>query len=112
MDPRLKKTEFATANKVKTILVNSLQRDGFVVLAKEPDKTDAGPSLVVELGTEFESTLSEYKGINIKLNELSCVASLIRPGDNTILATAMADASVPGENKIQLIDRMSKKMCC
>jgi hypothetical protein len=109
INPSLQPDHKPAAIKVKTLLTDRLQQAGFILLAS-PSGIDAPcPGLILDLSTEISSTTSQYQDITITLNELSCSASIIRSSDNKILATATATVSLPGENRLQVMERGAQK---
>jgi len=86
-----------------------LQQAGFILLASPSSPGVPCPGLILDLSAEISSTTSQYQDISITLNEISCSASIIRPSDNKILATATATASIPGENRLQVLERGARQ---
>lgn len=96
--------------KIKAYLADRLQQAGFILLASPAKSNSPSPELIIDLSGEISTTSTQYKDIFITLNELSCTASIIRPCENRILATASATASIPGENRLQVMEQ-GTQMC-
>ena len=109
INPAQRPEFMAAAVKTKNILAGRLQQSGFILLATPQNPEAPCPGLIVDLSTEITSTQSQYQNITITLNEISCSISIIRPSENKILATATATTSLPGENRLQVLERGAQK---
>jgi len=104
IEPDLDKTYLPTAQKIAGLLTTKLMESGLKVFKFSQDnKSQMG--LLVGLSLEVSTTQSEYQGVKISLNEVSLSTNIYRPGTEEIVATADAVKSLPGENKLQVIDK-------
>lgn len=94
----------AAARKSANFLTAKLQRNGFKVF-KDDKKQDLQMGLLIGLSIEHASVKSTYQDIELTLNEISLSANIYRPTNGEILATSSAVKTLPGENKLQALDR-------
>lgn len=100
----LEKRYLATAKKAASMLTEKLQAAGLRVF-KYSNINEMRMGLLVGLMLELSTSESEYQGMKLKLNEISLSASVYEPVNQEILATASAVKSLPGENKLQILDK-------
>ncbi len=104
IEPGLEKAFLPTAQKVAGLLTTKLKESGLKVFKYNQDnKSQMG--LLVGLALDVATSQSEYQGVKISLNEVALSTHIYRPGTEEILATANAVKSLPGENKLQVIDK-------
>ena len=60
------------------------------------------------INLEHATRQSKYQDLDITLNEISLSANIYRPGEGEILAASSAVKSLPGENKLSILDRGSR----
>lgn len=104
IEPGLKQSYLATAKKSANLLIEKLKQNGFSVFRYQ-GSTHLQMGLLVALNLELSSRQSKYQDIDIMLNEVGLSANIYRPGDGEILAAASAVKSLPGENKLQVLDK-------
>ncbi|MFH1984217.1 MAG: hypothetical protein ABIL58_20440 [Pseudomonadota bacterium] len=92
------------ARKAAQRLSRELSADGFQVFTATADKTPTLGLLVV-LGLELSSSTSEYQGVKLQLHEVSLTAAIERPGTGELLATSSAVKSLPGANRLAVLDK-------
>ena len=102
IDPNLPPENLAAAKKSANRLTAKLKQNGFKVYGAE---SDLQMGLLVDLGVELSTRSSSYQGLELSLNEVALTANIQRPEDGEILATASAVKSVPGENRLQILDQ-------
>ncbi len=108
IEPGLDKSFLPTAQKVAGLLTTKLKESGLKVFKySQAKKSQMG--LLVGLTLDVATTQSEYQGVKISLNEVALSAHIYRPGTEEILATANAVKSLPGENKLQVIDKGARQ---
>jgi hypothetical protein len=104
IEPDLDKAFKPTAQKVAGLLTAKLKESGLKVYKyNQPNASQMG--LLVGLSIDLASTQTEYQGMQISLNEVSLNANIYRSGTQEILATASTVKSLPGENRLQVIDK-------
>lgn len=96
------------AIKASNMLADRLKSGGFNVFRHDAQKAGA-MGLLVGLVLESASVNSDYQGMQLTLNEISLSANVYRPGDDEILATAEAVRSLPGTNRLQVLDKGAKE---
>jgi hypothetical protein len=99
----LDKHNLAAARKAAGLLTQKLNQNGFTVFA-HPTGKDIGLGFLVGLNLELSSQQSDYQGVTLSLNEISLSATTYRAGDMEIIATASAVKSMPGVNRLQVLD--------
>ncbi|MEW6671519.1 MAG: hypothetical protein AB1427_07435 [Thermodesulfobacteriota bacterium] len=104
IDPALPNEYLAAAQKTAGLLTSQLQNDGFKVF-KYAGTNDIQMGLLVGLNLELSSKGTKFQGLELTLNEVSLGANIYRPGDGEILAAASAVKSLPGENRLQALDK-------
>ena len=107
IEPALKKDYIPTAKKTANLLTKKLKKNGFSVF-RHSKNSEIQMGLLVGLSIELSTKQSNYKDIKLTINEISLDANIYRPGDGEILATAGAVKSLPGENRLQVLDRGAK----
>ncbi len=108
IDPDIDKAYVAIARKTASRLGGKLKSEGFRVFDAATADT-AGMGLMVRLGLEVASSQSTYQGVNLSLNEISLSTDVLRPGQGEILATASAVKSLPGSNKLKVLDKGARQ---
>ena len=108
LEPNLESSFRPTAQKAAGLLTTKLKEGGLKVYKyNQPAETQMG--LLVGLGIDMASNQTEYQGVKISLNEISLTANIYRAGTQEIIATASAVKSLPGENKLQVIDKGARQ---
>ena len=108
IEPNLENSFRPTAQKAAGLLTAKLKESGLKVYKyNQPSESQMG--LLVGLGIDMASNQSEYQGVKISLNEISLTANIYRAGTQEIIATASAVKSLPGENKLQVIDKGARQ---
>jgi len=92
------------ARKASQRLIRQLSADGFQVFTPAGDKTPTMGLLVV-LSLEVSSSRSDYQGMTLELHEVSLAAAIERPGTGEVLATSSAVKSLPGVNRLAVLDK-------
>jgi len=108
VDPDLDKAYVATARKTASWLGGKLKSEGFRVFDAATADI-AGLGLIVRLGLEVASSRTTYQGVSLSLHEISLRTDVLRPGQGEILATASAVKSLPGVNKLKVLDKGAKQ---
>lgn len=104
IEPSLANDYQAAAQKTAGLLTTKLKDDGFKVF-KYSDKNDIQMGLLLGLNLELSSKATKFQDLDLTLNEVSLNANIYRPGDSEILAAAGAVQSLPGENRLQALDK-------
>jgi len=104
IDSNLKREYLSAATKAANILTGKLKKNGFSVF-KYSKTDDFQIGLMVGLNLEHSSRQTTFQDLALTLNEISLSANIYRPGDGEIIATASAVKSLPGENRIQTLDK-------
>jgi len=104
IEPALAKEYLAAAQKTAGLLTTKLKVDGFKVF-KYSGSSDIQMGLLVGLTLELSSKGTKFQGLELTLNEVSLSANIYRPGDGEIVAAASAVKSLPGENRLQALDK-------
>ncbi len=107
VEPGLKADHLPTAKKTANQLIERLKHDGFKVF-KYSKKNKHQMGLFVGLSLELSTRKTTFQDLELTLNEISLSTNIYRPGDEEILATASAVKSMPGENKLQVLDKGAK----
>ena len=107
IEPALKKDYIPAAKKTANLITENLKKNGFSVF-RYSKNNEIQMGLLVGLSLELSTRQSDYKDIKLTINEISLDANIYRPGDGEILATAGAVKSLPGENRLQALDRGAK----
>ena len=108
LDPDLDKAYLATARKTASRLGGKLKAEGFRVFDAASADT-SGMGLLVRLGIEVASSQSTYQGVNLTLHEISLRTDVLRPGEGEVLATSSTVKSLPGSNKLKVLDKGAKQ---
>lgn len=104
VEPGLKNDYLPAAKKTANQLIERLKQDGFSVFKYSEENKDK-MGLLVGLSLELSSKKTTFQGMELTLNEISLSTNIYRPGDEEILATASAVKSLPGENKLEALDK-------
>ncbi len=107
IEPGLKTDYLSTAQKTANQLIERLKHDGFQVFKYSKTSKDQ-MGLLVGLSLELSTRKTTFQDMELTLNEISLSANIYRPGDEEILAAASAVESMPGENKLQVLDKGAK----
>ena len=107
VEPGLKADYLPTAKKTANQLIERLKHDGFKVF-KYSKKNEHQMGLLIGLSLELSTRKTTFQDLELTLNEISLSINIYRPGDEEILATASAVKSIPGENKLQVLDKGAK----
>ncbi|MBU3949622.1 MAG: hypothetical protein KJ882_10180 [Proteobacteria bacterium] len=95
------------AKKSASILADKFKQGGFTVF-KYAKEQESQMGLLVSLSLELSSNRSSYQNIDLLVNEISLSANIYRPDDGEILGTSSAVKSLPGENKLKVLDEGAK----
>jgi hypothetical protein len=104
VEPNLKVDYQSAARKASNLLIERLKQDGFGVF-KHSSKSKGQMGLLVGLSIELSTKRTKFQDLELTLNEVSLSTNIYRPGNEEILATASAVKSLPGENKLQVLDK-------
>jgi len=104
IEPTLAKEYLAAGHKTAGLLTTRLKDDGFNVF-KCSGLSDIQMGLLVGLNLELSSKGTKFQDLDLTLNEVSLSANIYRPGDGEIIAAASAVKSLPGENRLQALDK-------
>jgi len=85
-------------------LGGQVKEDGFSVFNLE-DAHDIRMGLLVGLNLEISSKPTKFQDLDLTLNEIGLSAHIYRPGDGEIIGTASAVKALPGENRLQALDK-------
>lgn len=94
----------SAAMKAADFLSEKMQKNGFEIFKYSPEN-EIKMGLLVELGVEHATKQSNFQNLSLTLNEIALNSRIYRPGDRVILATASAVKSLPGENRLKVIDK-------
>ena len=108
VDPDLDKSYVSAARKTASRLGGKLKSEGFRVFDAATADT-SGMGLIVRLGLEIASSQSTYQGVNLTLHEISLRTDVLRTGEGEILATSSAVKSLPGSNKLKVLDKGARQ---
>jgi hypothetical protein len=103
IDQNTDKSYLPSAQKSVSLLTDKLKQAGFTVY-KHSAGQESLMGLLVGLSLELSSKQSSYQNINLSVNEISLTANIYRPDDGEILGTSTAVKSLPGENKLKVLD--------
>ena len=104
IEPGLEKSYLPTARKAAGLLTKKLKAGGFKVFKySEANKMRIG--YLVGLSLELSTTQTVYQDINLTLNEVSLSTNVYQPGYDEILAISSAVKSMPGENRLKILDK-------
>jgi len=104
IEPGLKNDYLPAAQKAVNLLTEKLKHDGFIVF-KYSENSKEQMGLLVGLSLELSSRQTKFQDVELMLNEISLSSRIYRTGSEEILATSSAVKSLPGENKLQLLDK-------
>ncbi len=104
IEPGIDKSYLPTALKTANLLTEKLKSSGLKVF-KHTTTNEMRVGFLVGLILDLSSTKSEYQNMQITLNEVSLSANIYRPGNDEILATSSAVKSLPGENRLNILDK-------
>lgn len=104
MEPGMPAEFQPAAAKTANLLTEKLKRNGFKVF-KPSAGNGVGMGFLVTIGLEMSTSSSKYQGLELSLNEVGLTANISRPGDGEILAASSAVKSIPGENRLQILDK-------
>lgn len=107
IEPALGKDYIPAAKKTANLLTEKLKQNGFSVF-RYSKNNEIQMGLLIGLSLELCTKKSDYKDIQLTINEISLDTNIYRPGDGEILAAASAVKSQPGENRLQVLDRGAK----
>jgi hypothetical protein len=107
IDHNTDKGYLPSAQKSASLLTDKLKQAGFTVYKHSPGQ-ESLMGLLVGLSLELSSKQSSYQNINLSVNEISLSANIYRPYDGEILGTSTAVKSLPGENKLKVLDEGAK----
>lgn len=104
IEPLLVNEYLAAARKTAGLLTTRLKAEGFKVF-KYSGKNTIQMGLLVSLNLELNSKGTKFQDLDLTLNEVSLSTHIYRPGDGEIIAAASAVKSIPGENRLQALDK-------
>lgn len=93
-----------TALKTVSLLTEKLTSSGLKVF-KYTENSKMRIGFLVGLSVDLSTTQTDYQNVKITLNEISLNANIYQPGNDEILATSSAVKSIPGENRLKIIDK-------
>ncbi len=95
----------STATKTANLLSDQLKKNGFKVFRHGKEGPELQMGFLVALSLDISTRQTKYRGIELTLNEVGLTSNIYRPGDGEIVATASAVESIPGENRLQVLDK-------
>jgi hypothetical protein len=104
IEPGIDKSYLPTALKAANLLTEKLKSGGLKVF-KHTANNEMRVGFLVGLILNMSATKSSYQNMQITLNEVSLSANIYRSGNDEILATSSAVKSLPGENRLQILDK-------
>lgn len=104
IEPGLKADFLPAAQKTANLITEKLKHDGFAVFKYSEDIKDR-MGLLLALSLELSSRRTRFQDIELSLNEVGLTTNVYRPGAREILAVSSAVKSLPGENKLQVLDK-------
>ena len=104
IEPDLEKSYRPTARKAAGLLTKKLKAGGFKVF-RYSDANKLRIGYLVGLSLELSTTQTVYQDMNLTLNEVSLSTNIYQPGYDEILATSSAVKSMPGENRLKILDK-------
>lgn len=107
IDQDADKSFLPAAQKSAALLTDKLKQGGFTVY-KHSKGQESQMGLLVGLSLELSSKQSSYQNIDLSVNEISLSANIYRPDDGEILGTSTAVKSLPGENRLKVLDEGAK----
>lgn len=107
IDQNIDKRFLPAAQKSAALLTDKLKQGGFTVY-KYSKSRESQMGLLVGLSLELSSKQSSYQNIDLSINEISLSANIYRSDDGEILGSATAVKSLPGENKLKVLDEGAK----
>ena len=107
LEPGIAADVIPAATKTANLLTEKLKANGFKVFRREQG-AELQMGLLVAISLDMSTRQSKYQGIELTVNEVSLTSNIYRPGDGEILAAASAVESVPGENRLQVLDKGSR----
>jgi len=103
-EPGLEKSYLPTAHKAAGLLTKKMKAGGFKVFRhSEANKMRIG--YLVGLSLELSTRQTVYQDMDITLNEVSLSTNIYQPGHDEILASSSAVKSMPGENRLNVLDK-------
>lgn len=105
LEPGIDSEVIPTATKATNLLSDKLKKNGFKVFRHGKDGPALQMGFLVALSLEISTRQTKYQGIELTLNEVGLTSNIYRPGDGEIVATASAVESMPGENRLQVLDK-------
>ena len=108
LEPGIAADVIPSATKTANLLTEKLKENGFKVFRQGPSQA-LQMGLLVAISLDLSTRQTQYQGIELTLNEVSLTSNIYRPGDGEILAAASAVESIPGENRLQILDKGSRK---
>ncbi len=104
LEPAMPADVMPAALKSVNLLTEKLKKNGFKVFRRK-QAPDVQMGFLVALSLEMSTHQTKYQGIELTLNEVGLTSNIYRPGDGEILAAASAVKSIPGENRLQILDK-------
>ena len=104
IEPTVDKSYMSTALKAANLLTEKLKSSGLKVF-KHTETNEMRVGFLVGLILDLSTTQAEYQNMQIKLNEVSLSANIYQTGNDEILATSSAVKSLPGENRLKILDK-------
>jgi len=107
LEEGIQKESLAAGKKTANLLTEKLKKNGFKVF-RNTGGGELQMGLLVAVSLELSTRQTSYQGMELTLNEVSLSTNIYRPGDGEILASSSAVKSMPGENRLQILDRGSR----
>jgi hypothetical protein len=98
----------SAARKTANLLTERLTRSGFQVI-RSPEASGSRAAFAVPVAVALSSRTADYQGLELTLNEVSLTATVVRTGDGEVLAASSAVVSIPGENRLQVLDKGTRR---
>ena len=105
LEPGIDSEVLPTASKTVNLLSDKLKKNGFKVFRHGEDGPALQMGFLIALSLDMSTRQTKYQGIELTLNEVGLTSNIYRPGDGEVVATASAVESMPGENRLQVLDK-------
>lgn len=108
LEPHIDAAYRPTAHQAAALLTTHLTAGGLKVFLQRPDNA-AQMGLTVGIGLDLATHRSDYQGVSLAQNEIILTTNIYRPVNGEILASAVTVAAVPGENRLQAVDKGARQ---
>lgn len=105
LEPGIDPEVIPTATKTVNLLSDKLKKNGFKVFRHGQEGPELQMGFLVALSLDMSTRQTKYQGIELTLNEVGLTSNIYRPGDGEVVATSSAVESMPGENRLQVLDK-------